>query len=155
MLKNPRFNANLNLAIDLEPLLVIIPCGGKKRPEPCRAEQMYTGPYHRACRRLALLWAPRDRVLILSARYGLLRLDDWIEPYELRMGRPGCVGEGIVRAQAGRMGLLGSRRVIALGGFSYTNICRQVWPGAAVPLSGVGGIGKQLRWLNHAIGKFH
>lgn len=124
-------------------MLIIVPCGKKKLPHPAPAGRMYLGPYHLACRR----WAEgRGRVIILSALHGLLPPSRVIDPYELRMGEPGSVGAETVRNQAKEMGLL-SERVIALGGVRYTRICKLVWPDCQLPLAGVGGIGKQLRWL--------
>lgn len=139
------------------PDLVVIPCGGAKLGRPAPAGEMYIGGYHRLCQRyaLTLTGGDRSRVLILSAKYGLLRLDDPVRPYELRMGRPGAVTVEEVRFQAGLLGfgeLAGLRRVVALGGLDYTDICRAVWPATCeTPMSGVGGIGKQMAWLKERV----
>ena len=126
--------------------LVIVPCGGRKQAMACSAGGMYIGPYHQACRK----WAEQYRrvgglVLILSAKYGLLKLTDQIEPYNLRMGEKGCVQAHQVREQAKGMGLL-DRSPLCLGGKEYLRICRIVWPTAKVPVPQV-AIGKQLKWL--------
>ncbi len=126
--------------------LIIIPCGGKKREETCSAGEMYVGPYHKACR----AWADSlgGRVLILSAKYGLLRLDEEIIPYDLRMGQAGSVTPGVVRKQLEGLGIEDfAGEVIALGGKEYTNIIKAIWPTCKTPLEGLGGIGKQLSWL--------
>lgn len=129
--------------------LVIIPCGGAKADKPCTAGEMYVGGYHKACQTyaLALVKGDRDKVLILSAKYGLLELDDPIEPYELRMGTLGCVTSVKVYEQARDKSLLEVQTVVALGGRDYTSVVKKVWPHALTPLEGVGGIGKQLAWL--------
>lgn len=126
-------------------MLVIIPCGGRKLAYTAPAGELYTGPYHRACR--AYAEALGGRVLVLSALYGLLELGTVVEPYDLRMGRPGCVSASRVRDQAQSLNLLSEPEVVALGGRAYTSVCRAVWPCCVTPLVGVGGIGKQLRWL--------
>jgi hypothetical protein len=108
---------------------------------------MYTGAYHMGCLKFALSLVPSNQILILSAKYGLLRLTDWIEPYNLKMGEKGCVTAEAVRQQALDMGLL-DEQVCAIGGRSYTDICRVVWPTASTPLDGVGGMGRQLAWLS-------
>lgn len=131
------------------PVIAVVPCGSAKQVQKCPAGEMYLGSYHAACRRFAGAWvkAHGGEVLILSAKYGLLGLADLIEPYELRMGKPGCVTATFVLGQAESRGLLAARHVLALGGRDYTRVCEAIWPHCATPLAGVGGIGKQLRWL--------
>lgn len=127
-------------------MLVIIPCGSAKKTCRSQAGKMYLGGYHRACQAYARTLVPVTKILILSAKYGLLRLTDEIEPYELRMGQIGCVSPSFVRDQALKMRLL-NQEVIALGGRDYTKICKAIWSDCETPLEGVGGIGKQLKWL--------
>lgn len=126
--------------------LVVIPCGGRKRTERSPAGELYTGPYFLACLRWALARTYRHRVLILSAKHGLVGLEEELDPYDVRMGDRGCVTEREVLAQASARGLL-FEQVVALGGRGYTSVCRTVWPDCETPLDGVGGIGKQLKWL--------
>lgn len=62
-------------------MIVFISCGKKKRDCKCNAESMYTGEYFKKC----LLYAKHikpQKIYILSAKYGLLNLDDKISPYE-------------------------------------------------------------------------
>lgn len=129
--------------------LVVVPCGGAKRTHPCPAGEMYVGGYHKACRKYAskLAGGDEDSVVILSAKYGLLRLAEVIRPYELRMGRPGSVTVQVVESQAVALGLADRSVVIALGGRGYTKVCLAVWPHCLTPLGDKGGIGKQLRWM--------
>ncbi|MCX5134363.1 hypothetical protein OOK06_20005 [Streptomyces sp. NBC_00340] len=68
-----------------EPELVVIPCGSRKLDRRSPAGDLYVGSYHRACRRAAEALEP-GRLLILSARYGLLDLDDVVEPYDTPHG---------------------------------------------------------------------
>lgn len=134
--------------------LVIIPCGGKKQPERCRAVEMYTGPYFKGCLMYAysLVHEQYENIFILSAKYGLLDLNQEIETYNLKMGQPGCVNWRQVKKQAEERGILEVPQVTALGGELYTQVVKWVWGSGRVktPLAGVGGIGKQLQWLkNH------
>lgn len=140
-------SANFKSITNLQPF-VVIPCGGAKRSERCPAGEMYVGGYHRACRKYANRLTMPARILILSAKHGLLRLTDVIEPYELRMGQPGSITTAVAWQQARKMGLLDESRVVALGGRAYTAVCRTIWPHCTTPLDGRGGIGKQLSWLN-------
>lgn len=111
---------------------------------------MYTGSYHKACLRWALTNTDTDRVYILSAKYGLLALQDVIEPYELMMGQPGSVAASTVAQQARDRGL-SMADVIGIGGSKYMAVIRAVWPHADTPLDHAGGMGKQLQWLKQHV----
>lgn len=54
----------------------------------CKAEEMYTSPLYRASLSHALNWADNkyEQVFILSAKYGLLSLDENIDYYEKTRG---------------------------------------------------------------------
>lgn len=123
------------------PGIVIVGCGAGKRAEPCDAGEMYTGPYFRSCLAAALDLAPFGRVLILSARYGLLGLYDPIEPYDLTIGQPGAVTAARVATQADERGITGLP-VTALCSARYAAVLAQVWADVATPLAGL-GIGRQ------------
>lgn len=65
---------------------VIVPCSGAKADgEHLPARERYTGSLHRLALRAALALTDEDHVRIASARYGLLRLNDDTEPYDLRL----------------------------------------------------------------------
>jgi hypothetical protein len=128
-------------------LLVIVPCGKAKQQVAAPAGELYTGAFHRACLRYARILAIRERILILSGKYGLLELDAVIEPYEQRIKPSMSV---IVRQQAAERRLLGAA-VVALGGADYRAVCRAVWPACATPMAGLGGMGKMLAWLSQQV----
>ena len=126
--------------------LVLISCGARKAAAPAAAWALYTGPYFQACLKTALAMAPRSRVLILSARHGLLGLDDGpIAPYEQLPGRPGAVTAATLRAQAAGRGIAG-HPVTALCGSTYAELARQAWADVAAPLAGL-SIGRQYQEL--------
>ena len=61
-------------------MIVFVACGAKKRDVTCRAEDMYLGYYFR----MNLIYAKKlcpAKIYILSAKYGVLELDDIIAPY--------------------------------------------------------------------------
>lgn len=129
--------------------VVIVPCGGKKQDDTtvCEAGEMYVGSYHQACRRAAeVLAGDGGRVLILSAKYGLVGLSHYIARYDLRAGDPGTISGEALREQAHKMYVTGAH-VTALGGAEYVRLAREVWPDAETPLSGCRGIGEQLARL--------
>jgi hypothetical protein len=129
--------------------IVIVSCGQKKRAEKCRADEMYIGPYHRACLAYARSLTDDGSIYILSARYGLLRLSDEIEPYEKRFQSHSDYAEfyELVRGQIAPLGLEHARPVV-LAGRDYRDLCDSFWI-CESPLTGVGGIGKQIQWLTN------
>ena len=73
--------------------VAVIPCSKEKIWDdggwrgPAEASAAYTSPLHRAARSYGDAWA--DEVLILSAKYGLLRLSDTLPgPYDVTFSRP-------------------------------------------------------------------
>ena len=123
--------------------LVVIPCSKAKLAGIHAAENLYVGSYHRAARAAALRMTVPKRVLILSARYGLIGLEDRIESYELTMGQRGSVTVTTLASQA--EGLQGP--VVVLAGMAYTRMVLAVWPDAETPLAGSRGIGDHLARL--------
>jgi hypothetical protein len=70
--------------------LLILSCSATKHPSagPAPAWSLYDGILFRVCKRLQHVDAMPDvGIRILSARYGLLRPTDLIEPYDVRMDR--------------------------------------------------------------------
>lgn len=128
------------------PELIVIPCGARKLDHPARAADMYTGSYHRACRRAADALRP-DRLVILSARYGLLDLDDEIEPYDTPHGAADAVTAQFLQDQAAERGVAALDPVVVLGGARHTALAKAVWPHALTPLSGTRGMGEQIARL--------
>ncbi len=110
---------------------------------------MYTGPYHKMCAAYARTLVNPSAVYILSAKYGLLTLDQEIEPYDLRMGDRGCVTVPTVLLQAATLNLL-DKPVIGLGGKEYVRVMRAVWPGVELPVPSL-LLGKQLAWMKGRI----
>ena len=62
--------------------LIVIPCSKQKQDRRAPLRELYTGPHFRAALAWALTVAPADRVLVLSALYGLRQLDDELSPYD-------------------------------------------------------------------------
>lgn len=68
------------------PRLCIIGCGAAKLGVAAPARELYTGPLFRDALGYATHPGRFDEVRILSAKHGLLRLDQVVEPYELWLG---------------------------------------------------------------------
>ncbi|MBG7697038.1 hypothetical protein HCJ76_02710 [Streptomyces sp. MC1] len=129
-----------------KPQLVVIPCGSRKLGSPARSADMYVGSYHRACRKAADALHP-DRLLILSARHGLLDLDDVIEPYDTPHGAADAVTSRVLLEQATVRAIVGLDSVVALGGARHISLLRSVWPHVHTPLAGARGMGEQMARL--------
>ena len=128
--------------------LAVIPCGARKRAGTHAARDLYTGPYFRA----ALAWAESagfDRVLILSAKHGLVGLDDQVEAYDMTFGDEGAVTSDAVRQQAYLRLVKHCRPVECVGGAAYRSVVRQVWPWATSPVEGCTSMGAHLRVLTN------
>lgn len=90
----------------------VIPCGADKEDHPAPARDLYTGAMfrHTLTAALAAVDAHHQdgetaQVLILSARYGLVHLDEVLTPYEQRMDRSGRVAADTITVQAWMFGL--------------------------------------------------
>lgn len=100
----------------------VIPCGGQKRDLPAPARDLYVGQMFRHTLASALESARLDtealgvpaRVLVLSGRYGLVELDQVVEPYEQRMDARGAVATAVVAEQAAALGIDWGAQVYAL-----------------------------------------
>lgn len=143
--------------------LIIAPCGSRKAAAPAPARSFYTGVYARLALEHAeqLAGSLEDAgVLILSAKYGLVGLDDVLEPYNATFGRahrsrelvraetgPGTVTLEQLRAQLERRELAQLSDVRVVAGSRYVAIARELWPAAAAVIPAGLGIGEQLHWL--------
>jgi len=133
-------------------MLLVIPCGEKKAPEPTRARDLYLGSMFKMALRAAEALQKRNggRVLILSGLHGLVELDAILAPYEQRMGRPGCISPEALAAQA-QAYADEAEEVVVLAGKDYALPAKAIWPRAQTPLLGLGGIGYQRQALSRMI----
>lgn len=75
--------------------LVVIPCSATKLDRTAPAEDLYIGPYHRMCRRAAESLG--GRLVILSARHGLLTPQTVLDPYNHRYGQQDSISPELLR----------------------------------------------------------
>jgi len=128
-------------------MLAIIPCGARKREGRHAARDLYVGSYFRA----ALRWAETsgaDRVLILSAKHGLVGLDEQVDCYDLTLGEDGSVTAQQLEQQAYLRLVRHTRPVQCVGGVKYRTLIREVWPWATSPVEGCTSMGAHLRVLS-------
>jgi len=62
--------------------LVLISCGSEKLDRATPAADLYTGPLFRLQLELARQWVKDENIRILSAKHGVVELDQVVEPYD-------------------------------------------------------------------------
>lgn len=133
---------------------LIIPCSRAKAGEPVPARDLYTGAMFRHTLGAALAaagWCDAcgipARVLILSARQGLIGLDQVTGPYDTKMGGPGSVTPAAIARQARRLGVTPGDVVCAFLPRLYLARLDEALRGAGVTVrdmyEGARGIGEQ------------
>jgi hypothetical protein len=135
--------------------IYLISCVGQKLTFPCPAGQLYQSVWFKK----AMAYAKSqkaDDIYILSALYGLVRVNDVIAPYDLTLNS---------RSKAGRQAwalrtfyqikhtekVHNTRFVILAGGRYREHLFPMLAAAGAdiwVPMAGL-GIGEQLSWLKH------
>lgn len=81
-------------------VVIVIPCGAKKRTTKTQAGNLYVGPYFKANLKWAKSVVNDSNIFILSALHGLITIDKVIEPYDLAMGSKIAVSPLVVKHQA-------------------------------------------------------
>lgn len=77
--------------------LTVITCGSKKRTVSAPAKDLYIGAYFKTQLEWALATNIPGRVRILSAKHGLLKLGDIIDPYELHISDSSLTGASLAK----------------------------------------------------------
>lgn len=127
--------------------LVVVACAKQKLTVAAPASELYTSPL------FALSWGwARDtghQVAILSARHGVIRPEEVLEPYDTFLGSLGRAEvERLADHVRGQLSSMDSERIIVLGGSGYVDLVRRAAPAAEVidPMHGL-SLGHRLRWL--------
>lgn len=66
-------------------MIVFIGCVKRKRSVKCQAKDMYTSTLFKYSLAYAKMLTRKEKIYILSAKYGVIRLNEEIEPYELSL----------------------------------------------------------------------
>lgn len=95
-----------------ETITYVIPCSARKAAAPAAARDLYTGAMFRHSLAAAEALARWDReqgndtrILVMSARHGLVTLDTELAPYDCKMGEPGSVTPARLAGQAWQLGI--------------------------------------------------
>ena len=129
--------------------IILISCVSKKQKIKAKAKNLYTSPLFKYNLQYAHSLSP-DKIFILSAKYGLLDLEQEIEPYnetlnqkpkeEIKLWANG------VMEQLKEKSNLNEDEFIFLAGERYRKFLIPQIKKFSVPMQGL-GIGKQLKFL--------
>jgi len=129
--------------------IVLISCASKKLESKAKAKEIYISPLFKLNMKYALSLKP-DKIFILSAKYGLLDLEQEIEPYNLTLNN---LKEEEIRLWAEKVleylkkqADLNDDEFIFLAGDKYRRYLISKINNYKTPLKGL-GIGRQLKFL--------
>ena len=133
--------------------IVLVSCVKSKRKYPAKAKDLYTSTLFQFNLRYAYLLKP-DAIYILSAKYGLLDLDQIIDPYEMTLN---AMTEAEKKSWS-RMVLdmlqkkadLKSDLFVVLAGMNYRKYLLPELTHYEIPLEGL-SFGRQLQELKRRI----
>lgn len=129
--------------------IVLISCVSQKLPHRAKAKDLYVSTFFKLNVKYANSLSP-DEIYILSAKYGLLALEDEIEPYEQTLNnmRTAEIKEWANRVlqQLKSVASLEETEFIFLAGDKYRKYLLPHIKNATVPLEGL-RIGEQLQRL--------
>jgi len=133
--------------------VVLISCVSKKLNHKSKAQDLYISPLFKKNLQYAKSLNP-DKIFILSAKYGLLRLDEEIEPYDktLNKMRSNEIKEwaNSVINQMKKSTDIENDEFIFLAGNNYRKFLLPYLKHYKIPMLGL-SIGKQLQWLSKRI----
>ena len=117
-------NTNTNPNTDTADItMYVVPCGAAKLDHAAPAAELYTGAHFRYVLNAAIELADgdRDRVRILSAKHGLLKLGQAVAPYDMKMGDPHSVMAYEVKEQLEVLAWGQNVHLVALTPNAYTD----------------------------------
>lgn len=130
--------------------VVLISCGKTKHHAPARAADLYRGALFVKSLAYARSIKPKG-IYILSAKYGLLDLNDPIEPYELTLNKMKKPARNEwaqkVLASLREKADLASDHFVFLAGDKYRDCLESSITNSSAPLEGL-KFGEQLSWLS-------
>lgn len=129
-------------------MIVFLSCVKSKCAHRCEAERMYTSELFKKSLQYAKSLQPH-KIYILSAKHGVLELNDIISPYEMTLNamteKERKMWAYRVVKQCEAKGIDFSEKALFLCGNNYRKYVMQKFSNAEAPLSQL-GIGKQLQF---------
>jgi hypothetical protein len=136
-----------------EKRIVLLSCVSKKRTERARAEDVYISPLFRLSLAYARMLKP-DAIFILSAKHGLVALDQEIDPYDVTLTNMSATERkrwaSSVIQQLRAVPTVETDRFIFLAGERYIKDLKDHLSNYEDPMKGL-SIGKRLAFLKQKI----
>lgn len=133
--------------------VVLISCVSMKLNKKSKAKDLYISPLFKMNLAYAKLLKPK-KIFILSAKYGLVDLDEIISPYNLTLNTMKVkeIQMWAERVKTQMKGKIDFKRdeIIFLAGERYRKFLMPLFKTTRVPLVGL-GIGRQLKFLKRKI----
>jgi hypothetical protein len=133
--------------------IVLISCVSKKLSRDARARELYISPLFKGALTYAESLKP-DAIYVLSAKYGLVRMDQVIAPYNETLNTKKSKDiqnwAASVLAQLTNITDLNHDEFIFLAGEHYRRHLIPALRHVQIPLQGL-GLGKQLQFLKRAV----
>ncbi|HWP31761.1 MAG TPA: hypothetical protein VNK96_08600 [Fimbriimonadales bacterium] len=134
--------------------IVLISCASKKLQRKAKAKDLYISPLFKMNLAFAYSLQP-NKIYILSAKHGLVDLEQEIEPYEQTLNEMSVQEiktwtEKVKRQMKGRIDFENDE-VVFLAGEKYRKYLLPSFRKARVPLKGL-RIGEQLQYLKNKTG---
>ena len=131
-------------------MIVFLSCTASKNDKTCKAQEMYISAYFKKSFEYAKSLNPR-KIYILSAKHGLLELNDIISPYNLTLNKMTSKERKLwadkVIKQCEAKNIDFSEKAVFLCGKNYREYVMPKFENASAPLFNL-GIGKQLQWYD-------
>lgn len=130
--------------------VVLLSCVKSKRDHACKSKDMYISPLFKKMLAYAERLKPKS-IFILSAKHGLLSLNDLIEPYEETLGkmssRERAAWAATVVEKLAQLTDLENDHFVCMAGARYREGLLPRLVHYSVPMAGL-PFGKQLQWLD-------
>jgi len=133
--------------------IILISCVSKKLPYKSKAKDLYTSPLFRYNLKYAQSSNP-DKIFILSAKYGLLELEQEIQPYNKTLNKTSTkeikIWADSILNELQKVSDLNKDEFIFLAGERYRRYLIPHITHYKIPMKGL-GIGRQLKWLKERL----
>ena len=133
--------------------IILISCVSKKLNKKARAKELYISPLFKYNLKYAKSLNP-DKIFILSAKYGLIDLNDKIEPYDKTLNKMSKKekqewAKNVINKLKNIIDLE-EDKIIFLAGKNYREYLVPLLKNYEIPMRGL-SIGKQLKYLKEHI----
>ncbi len=133
--------------------VVLISCVSQKLDRKSKAKDLYVSTLFKKNMAYAKTLNP-DKIYILSAKYGLLGLEDEIEPYNVTLNTMKVAEKKVwaekVMSQLEKVESIEDRKFVFLAGNNYRKYLMPNLSHTEVPMEGL-PIGKQLQFLTEKL----